>query len=70
MADKKEQPTEEYPHPTPTQAELNAIKRGETGVTDTDPTEDEDEGEDGKAKVKSTEASRPAVYQTRQSKAD
>lgn len=56
--------TEDYPHPTPTQAELDAIKRGETGVTD------QDESEAEKDAQKSVEADKPSGYKTRQAKAE
>ena len=52
---------EQHEHPTPTQAELDAIKRGETGVTDTA----ENDGEE-----KDVTADKPAAYKTRQAKAD
>lgn len=55
---------EDYPQPTPTQAELDAIKRGETGVTD------QDESEAEKDAQKSVDAEKPAGYKTRQAKAD
>lgn len=45
--------------PTPTQAQLDAIKRGEVGATDTP----EDEAKD-------VTADKPAAYKTRQAKAD
>ena len=52
---------EDYPQPTPTQAELDAIKRGEVGVTD-QPEAEKDE--------KSVEEEKPAGYKTQQAKAD
>jgi len=55
---------EENPQPTPTQAELDAIKRGETGVTDTA------EDDEPKAKAKVVEADKPEAYKTRQAKAE
>lgn len=51
---------EEDPQPTPTQAELDAIKRGEAGATDT-PEDDE---------AKDVAAGKPAAYKTRQAKAE
>lgn len=53
---------EEYEAPTPTQEQLNAIKRGEHGVTDTPKADDEQE--------KTVESDKPATYKTRQAKAD
>lgn len=58
---------EEYPAPTPTQAELDAIKRGEAGVTDTAEAEGDDKPD---AKAKDVEADKAGVYKTRQAKAD
>lgn len=55
---------EEYPQPTPTQAELDAIKRGEIGVTDSP------EKADDRAEEKDVTADKPAAYKTRQAKAD
>lgn len=57
---------EDYPQPTPTQAELDAIKRGEAGVTDTA----EDDADDKSADQKAVTADKPAAYKTRQAKAD
>lgn len=55
---------EEFPQPTPTQAELDAIKRGETGVTDSAGQDDD------KTDEKDVTADKPAAYKTRQAKAD
>lgn len=55
---------DEYPQPTPTQEQLDAIKRGETGVTDT-PEADKKEAEE-----KDVAADKPAAYKTRQAKSD
>lgn len=57
---------DEDPQPTPTQAELDAIKRGETGVTDSP----EAEAEKKAADEKDVSADKPAAYKTRQAKAD
>lgn len=59
--------------PTPTQAQLDAIKRGEAGVTDTaadgDKAAEQDEAQ--KAKVsKDVAADAPSAYKTRQAKVD
>lgn len=60
--------TEEYPDPTPTQAQLDAIKRGEAGVTDTP---DDEKGKGKKeADEKDVSADKPAAYKTRQAKTD
>lgn len=59
---------DEYPPPTPTQAELDAIKRGEVGVTD-QPT-DADDGDDEKTVKRNAEAGSATAYKTRQAKAD
>lgn len=57
---------EDYPQPTPTQAELDAIKRGEAGVTDTA----EDDADDKSADQKDVTADKAGAYKTRQAKAD
>lgn len=62
--------------PTPTQAQLDAIKRGEVGVTDVADTAVEDgkageQDEAQKAKAsKDVVADAPTAYKTRQAKVD
>lgn len=62
--------------PTPTQAQLDAIKRGEVGVTDVADTAvedgkagDQDEAQKAKAS-KDVAADAPTAYKTRQAKVD
>lgn len=60
---------DDAPQPTPTQDQLDAIKRGEVGVTDT-----AEDAVDGKAEdpteQKDVTADKPAAYKTRQAKTD
>lgn len=56
---------EEDPRPTPTQAELDAIKRGETGVTD-----EADADVEKDADEKEVTSGKTGAYKTRQVKAD
>lgn len=59
---------DDVPQPTPTQEQLDAIKRGEVGVTDS--AEDADGKAEDAAEQKDVTADKPAAYKTRQAKID